>query len=310
MQIACHNPFSLLSSKKVRQETKERSKDTKPAQRKEAPKKNADAKKAENKKEEPPKKDAKVVSLTEATKQEDLQKQIAKEQEKHDKEAKREKAATDKHDRSGKGHQVRKEGKGVGGWDDNKVDVEIPQEVVVEEVEGEEKKEKKVEKDEGKSPEELAAEAKAREEEAKLREMEEKQMTLEEWQEKRKEKAPPTAAFSIRTVDDSGFKGMVAKGKDKGEVKFQIGAEKVKKPAAPKKEEKKKEEKEKVQVDVGFRMENPARQGKGKGEGRGRGRGGGRGGYQNKEEHNAPQVDDEKAFPALGATKVAEETEA
>lgn len=32
-------------------------------------------------------------------------------------------------------HQVRKEGKGVGGWDDNKVETEVAQEVVAEEVE-------------------------------------------------------------------------------------------------------------------------------------------------------------------------------
>lgn len=85
-------------------------------------------------------------------------------------------------------------------------------------------------------------------------------MTLEEYQEKlKKENAPPTAAFNVRTVDDSGFKGMVAKGKEKGDKKFTIGVQpkpKAATPAAPKKEEKEKKEekKEKVQVDVGFRM--------------------------------------------------------
>jgi len=298
--IACSNPFSVLSNKKIRAEPpREKAKDTKPTQRKE-PK--PQGKKADVKKDEGPKKESKTVSLAEATKQEEVQKALQKEQEKMEKEAKAERSKTDKHDRSGKGHIVRKEGKGVGGWDDNKVNAEIAQEVVAEETEGEvkeDKKERKQEKDkdEGKSAEELAAEAKAREDEARQRELEEKQMTLEEYREKMKGQAPPTSTFSIRTVDTSGFKGMVAKGKEKGDVKFQIGVPEKKKPVPAKKEDKKEDKKEKVQVDVGFRMDNPARQGKGKGEGKG-GRGGrGRGGYQSE---NAPQVDDKNAFPALG----------
>merc|ERR1712200_177787 len=97
--------------------------------------------------------------------------------------------------KSGKGHQVRKEGKGTGGWDDTKPTVE---EADVQE-EGDEK-EDKPKKDEGKSEEELAAEAKAREEEQKQRELEEKQMTLEEYLEKQKKENAPAAALNIRTV--------------------------------------------------------------------------------------------------------------
>jgi hypothetical protein len=41
---------------------------------------------------------------------------------------------------------VRKDGKGVGGWDDNKVDVEIAQEVVAE-ADGEAKEERKAKDD-------------------------------------------------------------------------------------------------------------------------------------------------------------------
>lgn len=229
------------------------------------------------------------MSLAEAAKQEEVQKALAKEQEKVDKDAKAERAKTDRHDRSGKAQQTRKDGKGTGGWDDAKLEVEIAQEDVVEE-EKEEKKDKK-EKDDGKSEEQVTVEAKV--EEAN-------QMTLDEYMEKqKKENAPVAPALSLRQVDTSVFKGMVAKeGKEKGEKKFQIGADKKEKKApVPKKEEKKDEKKEKVQVDVGFRM------GKGKGEGKGQGKGKGRGGYDASNSESAIKVDDEKAFPALGGGK-------
>ena len=99
--------------------------------------------------------------------------------------------------------------------------------------------------------EQLAAEAAAREEEQKQRELEEKQMTLQEYIEKqKKENAPPSAAFAIRTVDDSGFKGMVAnKKKDEDDTFFQVGKKEKKQ-----KQVEQKEKKEKVTLDVGFRM--------------------------------------------------------
>jgi hypothetical protein len=75
-------------------------------------------------------------------------------------------------------------------------------------------------------------------------------MTLDEYLEKRE--AAPKANFNVRTVDTSGFKGMVAKGKEKGEKREKIGfAEKPKKAPVAKKEDKKEE---KIQLDVGFRM--------------------------------------------------------
>jgi len=309
--ISCSNPFSVLSNKKVRQDGPK--KDTKPGQRKE-PKK-SDVKKDES----VPKKDVKAVVLPDTLKVEES-KVIQKEQEKQDKDAKRDRALTDKHDRSGKGHQVRKDGKGVGGWDDAKVDSEIAQDILAEEKvevkkeavqppedEPEAKADKK--KPTGKSPEELAAEAKAREEEAKLRELEEKQMTLDEWKAKQKENAPPPPKQNLRTVDQSGFKGMVPASKSKGEQKLQVSTadkkkvEKKEEKKDDKKVEKKDDRKEKVQVDVGFRIENSSRQGKGKGEGKGeggKGKGGKGRGNTHKDEAAAPQVDDEKAFPALG----------
>ena len=63
-----------------------------------------------------------------------------------------------------------------------------------------------------------------------------------------------------------------------------------------------------------FFQENPSRQGKGKGEGKGEGGKGGKGGKgrgnTHREEAAAPQVDDEKAFPALGASGKAQEVPA
>lgn len=69
------------------------------------PAKKNESKKAEVKKEEPPK-NAKVVSLADAVPSEEAQKALVKEQEKLDKEAKRERDRTDKHDRSGKAYAL------------------------------------------------------------------------------------------------------------------------------------------------------------------------------------------------------------
>jgi hypothetical protein len=226
-----------------------------------------------------------------ANEQAKAQKAIAKANKAEAQAAKVEKARTDRHDRSGRGSHVRKEGKGTGGWDDNKPTIEEAD--VDPDAEEEETEEQK------------AAEAAAAAEEAAEREREEKQMTLEEYKEKLKAEGPVAGALNIRTVDDSGFKGMVAKKAAVEDDVFQIGGKAKKAGGGAKKAEAKKD---KVQIDVGFRSENPTRQreGKGKGKGKGEGKGrGGRGGYS--ADKAAPQVDDEELFPALGAPAPAAE---
>lgn len=292
------NPFALLGGRKIRDGAREKKeKEPKAAQ----PVKKDDKKPAPKAAKPVVKKESKTISLVneQAKAQE---KAIVKADKVEAKVAKVEKSKTDRHDRSGRGSHARKEGKGTGGWDDNKPTVE---EADVDPDAEKKEKPKKKESDDSKTEEQKAEEAALAAEEAAEREREEKQMTLEEYKEKLAKEGPVAGSLNIRTVDDSGFKGMVAKKAAVEEGIFQIGG-KNKKVVV-----KKVEKKDKVQIDVGFRTENPTRQregkGKGKGKGEGKGRGGGRGGYSAGAEKAAPQVDDEELFPALGGAPAAAE---
>lgn len=298
---ATANPFALLGNKKVRQEPRDHR-----GGEKKTPTQTKDGVKTTTKKEvkaarkEEPKREAKIVSLAAATKKTE-EKEAAKAAVKAEEVAAKVQKATnakhDKQDRTGKAHQVRKEGKGPGGWEDNR-----PLEATAtEDVDAEEKKAKKEEK----SEEELAADKARLEEEAKLREIEEKQMTLDEYKKKQLEDGPVVEARAARVVDDSAFKGMSVKGRSDTGI-FQIGKKDAKKTVA------KKEVKEKVKLDVGFRLDAPVRAGKGKGEGKGGKGKGGRGGYQSRQsepEVPAVAVDDEALFPSLGGPAKAQPAE-
>eukprot|EP01001_Neometanema_parovale_P005645 NODE_2062_length_1523_cov_129.301429_g1964_i0.p1 GENE.NODE_2062_length_1523_cov_129.301429_g1964_i0~~NODE_2062_length_1523_cov_129.301429_g1964_i0.p1 ORF type:complete len:327 (+),score=137.90 NODE_2062_length_1523_cov_129.301429_g1964_i0:52-1032(+) len=314
-KIQTANPFAVLGGKKVAK--KANNELNQPA------KKRADTPK-EAKPE--PKKESKPVNLTTA-KPADPKKQAKeqKKEEKHEEKVeKAEKSKTDRHDRSGKGHQVRKEGKGVGGWEESTVAIEPTAEEganwgAVADV----KDSSPTYPKEGRTYPVIDDEEKQRlaTEAAAEREMEEKQMTLDEYLAKQKKDAGvPSATFNIRTVSSDAFKNM-KKATHQGVGSFKIAAAK-KEDAKEKVEKAEKAEKEKKDkklslADTGFRVENPATAGRGRGgrgEGRGRGgRDGGRGGrgegrgrggrgYQNqsKPEVEAPAVDSEEAFPSLG----------
>jgi len=300
--IATSNPFAILNSKKAQSKEKEDKKPKAPAPAKNA----AEPKKKPETKPVP----GKVISLAEVQKGEDEKRIAEKEKKKEEKvEHKAEKvhkALTDRQDRSNKGDRVRKEGNGVGGWDD------VTPTAAVEEAEA------VAEKAEPKSPVVNEEDKAAAEEAAKQAELEEKQMTYDEWI-ATKEALDVGKSLNIRTVDSASFANMKRSTKQAGGETFKIGA---KAAAAPKKVETVPASKDKVADKVtlkkegmalsGFRMENPARSRGGRGEGKGtgpRGRGAGRGrGQQQSEGNNAefnPQIDNEEMFPSLGGRAAA-----
>jgi len=298
--IATSNPFAILNTKKA--QTKE-IKDEKKPKAAAAPTKNAaaDTKKKPDAKPAP----GKVISLADVQKAEDEKRAAEKEKKKEEKVEhkveKVQKAATDRQDRSNKGDRVRKEGKGVGGWDDATPTAAVEEAEAV------------AEKAEPKSPV-VNDEAKAAaDEEAKQLELEEKQITYDEYLATKE--SLNLNKFNIREVDSASFANMKRSTKQ-GEGVFKIGA---KAAAAPKKVETVPASKDKVADKVtlkkegmalsGFRMENPARrggrggEGAGRGASRGKGKGNGRAQQSEGNSYNAadpPKIDNEELFPSLG----------
>jgi len=320
---ASANPFSILSNKKARdkvertakkREEKTLAKEAAPKkeERKQEEKKVAKEAKVEAKKADAgPKKESKVLSLK-APSAEEAAAAAAKDAAKKDAlEAKAAKAKNDKQDKSGKADRVRKDGKGTGGWEDNKPAAEGA--AAAEGDVAAEADAVKEEKKEDSKPvwTETEDEKATREEEIRQREIEAKQITFSEYQIQQAAEAKHT--FNIRTVDNSAFKNMKKNVKEVPVDDF-LSLRKDKKATAGKSGEKK----DKVQIDVSFRMEKPetvrgqkgeGKGGKGGGKGKGEGRkgGGGKGATGGKgaapaTETAAPAVTDHCAFPELGAT--------
>jgi len=328
-QLSSHNPFSVLSlkkvSKQVHQGDKPKEKRTlKSKEPEEESKKTVEETATSSQPKQLNKKEAKILSITsEPPKPQDelkTDKDLKKEDKVQERTEKVLRDQSDRRDRSGKGFRVRKEGKGTGGWEETEPAPEFPVEGAEAEhtaaPSGVEEGEPSPKKEDTRTPEQIEQEKK--EEEA--RELEERQMTYEEYLKKKStERVEPQR--EIRKVDTTSFANMKAvhhaKTGDAVELKISLkeSSNAKKTNEAEKKVEKKPEKREVKKLkleDTGFRMDNPARGerrgGRGMRDGGGRGRGRGRGGYSGREPRGAAaynssiQLDNEELFPALPTT--------